>query len=137
MLRMALLIALAAGTAAAAPGTVVRVDRKGSIRFSAAVLKKLGVRPDEQGTVRVSFPPEMVPRPPVRPPAAPEPPPDRLHVYVPLRKDRSLVIPRTPLAGGKGSVPGPPGTTYLAAVEDGRLVLKPQAPQRRGARRSR
>jgi hypothetical protein len=119
------LLLAAAAPLGAAPGFAVKVDSKGVLYVSAATLKKLGLKKAEDGTIPVQFPRDLLPAPKVLPPRAPErpAPDDRIVMWAPLRRDGSLRVVKTRLPGGRGSLPGAPGTHYIATSKEGRLVL--------------
>lgn len=129
------------GSPALAARTVrATVDAKGTLRFSRATLKALGVRTsDGMVAVELPLPPRPLPKP-ARPPSAPAVvKPGTAHVHGPecshnaydgpprlfisLRPDGSLEIRKQKLPGSKTVVPGAPGTTFLVASEKGKLVL--------------
>lgn len=107
----------------------VTVDKKGAIRIPAAVLRKFRIKEAENGMIAIQFPVSVLDKPRNPPGAehhptmAPVPP----SVWMTLRADGSLYLPRTKLVPGREFVPGAPGKVYLATGEKGRLVLKDPA----------
>ncbi len=119
------------------------MDRKGVLRLSKATLRSLGVG-SRDGMVAVQFPIPAQPIAKVKPtPKAARKPavavaeahthgPECGHaqyraapkLFVPLRPDGSLEVRRQKLPGEKVSLPGAPGTVYVATAMKGRLVLK-------------
>jgi hypothetical protein len=115
----------------AAPAPRVTVNAQGVLQLSPALVRSLKLRRASNGLVCVQFPargvaahdhshepakgaPQLSTK--MLPEAAPR-------VWVPLRSDGSVRLPRTPLGSGDGTVPGPAGTVYQVAVEGGRAVL--------------
>lgn len=107
------------------------VDWRGTLRVPASTIRRLGVKSAANGMVCIQFPPTRRPAPfaSPRPGAAEADIPSR--IWTPLSPDGSLLLRRTRLAPGREVAPGPPGTVFLAAMEEGRLVLRrPPAPRK-------
>ena len=106
----------------AAPAPVA-VDSKGRLTIPKSLWLSVGAKKGPDGIVRVQFP-----SPPGLPRAVDEHghplPTSPIKLFVPVRSDGSLKISRTVLPGGRGVLPGAPGTRFTAATDgDGRLVL--------------
>lgn len=111
-----------AGTASA-PKAAPRftVDSKGSLRISARTWKALNLKPGPDGTICVEFPnPATVP-PPLRRPVPGERR-ETLRIHAPIARDGTLVVPPTPVQGGR--LPGAPGTRYVGRKVGGCLTLR-------------
>lgn len=106
----------------AAPAPVT-VDSKGRLTIPSSLWLSVGAKKGPDGIVRVQFP-----SPPGLLRAVDEHghplPTSPIKLFVPVRSDGSLKISRTVLPGGRGVLPGAPGTRFTAATDaDGRLVL--------------
>jgi hypothetical protein len=112
----------------AAPAPVrLKADGKGNLTVPAALVRSARLKKAENGTYCIEFP--AVPLPPHAPPDEPVPRPPR--VWVPARRDGSLLVVRFRVMPQDRLVPEAPGVVYEARGVDGRLVLKKVAPRRR------
>ena len=121
------LAALMLGTAVhARPSTTVKVTADQRLVIPAAAMKKLGLKQKRGQLICIQFPKVSLP-PGHRvddghghaAPADRRPP----KVYLALRTDGALVVPRMRALTSTGFIPGKPGTVYRGTVQEGVLVL--------------
>jgi hypothetical protein len=110
----------------AAPSTTVKVTADQRLVIPAATVKKLGLKQKRGQLICIQFPKASLP-PGHRlddghghaAPADVRPP----KVYLGLRNDGALVVPRMRALTSTGFIPGKPGTVYRGVVQKGVLVL--------------
>lgn len=119
-----------ARTPAPSPAIPVVVGGKGTVRLSAASVRQLHPKRAKNGLVCVEFPP------PPQAKAPPHKPGEKEHesgqvlpvrVWLPTSRDGSLEVRRLRLTAGAGSIPGAPGTRYVARGTQGRIVFSKPA----------
>jgi hypothetical protein len=130
-LLISLLALSIAPTAWSAAPLRVMVDRRGTLRFPAAVLKALGLKPDSSGNIAIEFPDLQRKKLTSMRGHAPDSTPERApKVWIPVGRDGSLKLLRTKLVPANEYVPAKPGTVYTVTAKEGRLVLRLAAGRR-------